>query len=55
MLLNEEFDNLKEELLWEGSKVAILRYAPVLDSCSKRLRRGHVPPVSAVAVSVLLG
>lgn len=29
---NEEFDNLKEELLWEGSKVAVLRY-----SCS------HVP------------
>ena len=23
---NEEFDNLKEELLWEGSKVAVLRY-----------------------------
>ena len=22
---NEEFDNLKEELLWEGSKVAVLR------------------------------
>lgn len=22
---NEEFDNLKEELLWAGSKVAILR------------------------------
>ena len=27
MLGNEEFDNLKEELLWEGSKVAILRSA----------------------------
>jgi len=25
-LSNEEFDNLKEELLWAGSKVAILRY-----------------------------
>ena len=24
-LSNEEFDNLKEELLWAGSKVAILR------------------------------
>lgn len=22
---NEEFDNLKEELTWEGSKVAVLR------------------------------
>ncbi len=22
---NEEFDNLKEELLWAGSKVAVLR------------------------------
>lgn len=22
---NEEFDNLKEELLWEGSRVAVLR------------------------------
>ena len=27
MMGNEEFDNLKEELLWEGSKVAILRSA----------------------------
>ena len=27
MLGNEEFDNLKEELLWEGSRVAILRSA----------------------------
>ena len=25
MLSNEEFDNLKEELLWEGSRVAVLR------------------------------
>ena len=25
-LSNEEFDNLKEELLWAGSKVAILRF-----------------------------
>ncbi len=32
LLSNEEFDNLKEELLWGGSKVAILRYALVLDS-----------------------
>lgn len=24
-LTNEEFDNLKEELLWQGSKVAVLR------------------------------
>ena len=24
---NEEFDNLKEELTWEGSKVAVLRYS----------------------------
>ena len=24
-LSNEEFDNLKEELLWQGSKVAVLR------------------------------
>jgi len=23
-LTNEEFDNLKEELLWQGSKVAVL-------------------------------
>ena len=23
---NEEFDNLKEELLWEGSRVAVLEY-----------------------------
>ena len=28
LLSNEEFDNLKEELLWEGSKVAVLRCAP---------------------------
>jgi len=28
MLSNEEFDNLKEELLWEGSKVAVLRCGP---------------------------
>lgn len=27
MMGNEEFDNLKEDLLWEGSKVAILRSA----------------------------
>lgn len=27
ILSNEEFDLLKEELLWEGSKVAVLRYA----------------------------
>jgi hypothetical protein len=26
ILSNEEFDNLKDELLWEGSKVAVLRY-----------------------------
>lgn len=25
---NEEFDNLKEDLIWAGSKVAVLRYAP---------------------------
>ena len=24
LMSNEEFDNLKEELLWEGSKVVIL-------------------------------
>lgn len=24
---NEEFDILKEELTWQGSKVAVLRYA----------------------------
>lgn len=28
---NEEFDNLKEELLWEGSQVAVLR--SVVSSC----------------------
>ena len=34
MLGNEEFDNLKEELLWEGSKVAILRSASAwLNAC----------------------
>ena len=27
---NEEFDNLKEELIWEGSKVAVLRYCKIL-------------------------
>lgn len=27
MMSNEEFDLLKEELLWEGSKVAVLRCA----------------------------
>jgi hypothetical protein len=26
VLSNDEFDLLKEELLWEGSKVAILRW-----------------------------
>jgi len=35
MLSNEEFDNLKEELLWEGSKVAVLRCGP-----APRGRRG---------------
>jgi hypothetical protein len=28
IMTNDEFDLLKEELLWEGSKVAILTYAP---------------------------
>jgi hypothetical protein len=28
LLSNEEFDNLKEDLIWAGSKVAVLRYAP---------------------------
>ncbi len=27
LLSNEEFDNLKEDLIWAGSKVAVLRYA----------------------------
>ena len=27
---NEEFDNLKEELLWEGSRVAVLEYGSSL-------------------------
>lgn len=26
LLSNEEFDNLKEDLIWAGSKVAVLRY-----------------------------
>lgn len=26
VMSNEEFDNLKEELLWEGSKIAVLRW-----------------------------
>ncbi len=26
VLSNEEFDNLKEELTWEGSKVVVLRW-----------------------------
>lgn len=30
ILSNEEFDNLKDELLWAGSKVAVLRWAPAL-------------------------
>ena len=25
LLSNEEFDNLEQELLWQGSKVAVLR------------------------------
>ena len=25
VMTNEEFDNLKEELIWEGSSVAVLR------------------------------
>lgn len=25
VMSNEEFDNLKEELIWEGSRVAVLR------------------------------
>ena len=33
-LSNEEFDNLKEELLWEGSKVAILRCVDSLAAIS---------------------
>ena len=36
MLSNEEFDNLKEELLWEGSKVAVLRCAPC---CHENLKK----------------
>ena len=28
-LSNEEFDNLKDELLWAGSKVAVLRWAHI--------------------------
>ena len=27
MMSNEEFDNLKQELIWEGSKVAVLSSA----------------------------
>ena len=46
MLSNEEFDNLKEELLWEGSKVAVLRCALC---CQENVAEG----VSIKAGSVL--
>ena len=34
---NEEFDNLKEDLIWEGSRVAVLRYHPYGLSAAYRL------------------
>lgn len=41
---NEEFDNLKEELLWQGSKVAVLRYF-ALNRHRDRLLAGTVLPM----------
>lgn len=35
MMSNEEFDVLKQELLWEGSKVAVL-------TTSEQVRTGHL-------------
>jgi hypothetical protein len=37
-MTNEEFDNLKQELLWEGSQVA------VLDSNEQARTRAHARP-----------
>ena len=49
LLSNEEFDNLKEDLIWAGSKVAVLRYAPqtLIPLCC--------PAESCTAVHLLCG
>lgn len=51
-MTNEEFDILKQELIWEGSKVAVLdsseqacRGAPML--AQPQLRLTHLAPCSA--------
>ena len=45
---NEEFDNLKEELLWEGSKVAVLRYAADI----AQRQQGFIAPISGSKCNV---
>lgn len=39
IMSNEEFDLLKEELTWQGSKVAVLRFVAVAVYCQQKHAR----------------
>ena len=55
ILSNEEFDNLKDELLWAGSKVAVLRWAHPRAASLGTMRPGVSPPHAALLRAAWLG